>query len=73
VSANVAMGGFTLHVRQDVGVSVDATTFLASFEKEGLVRRGDSWVTPNYAAAARHVTVHVHAMLGAFTLLRDAR
>ncbi len=73
VSANVAIGDFTLHVRQDVGVSVDATTFLASFEKQGLERRGDSWVTPNFGSATRHVTVRVNAVLGGFTLLRDAR
>jgi hypothetical protein len=73
VTAEVAMGDFTLRVPQDVGVFVDASTFLASFDKAGLVKRGDGWYTPNFDTATRHVRVHVHAVLGGFTLARDAR
>jgi len=67
------MGDFTLHVPQDVGVYVDVSTFLASFGKAGLVKRADGWYTPNFDTAARHVRVRVHAVLGEFTLSRDAR
>jgi hypothetical protein len=73
ITANVAMGDFTLHVPQEAGVYVDASTFLASFEKAGLVKRGDGWYTPNFDTAAHRVRVHVRAVLGGFTLLRDAR
>ncbi|MFI5310618.1 MAG: hypothetical protein ACHQQ3_05260 [Gemmatimonadales bacterium] len=73
VQANVALGDFTLRVPQDVGACVDATTFLASFDKEGLVSRGDRWCTPNFEAAARKVRVRVRAAFGGFTLARVAR
>ncbi|HLA89394.1 MAG TPA: hypothetical protein VJL28_03050 [Gemmatimonadaceae bacterium] len=73
VSANVAMGNFTLRVPPGVGVSIDATTFLASFDKAGLVKRGDRWNTPNFDAAARKVRVRVRTVLGGFRLARDAR
>lgn len=73
ISANVAMGDFTLHVPRDVGVYVNASTFLASFDKAGLVKRGDGWYTPNFDTATRHVRVRVRAALGGFTLSRDAR
>lgn len=73
VSASVAIGDFTLHVPQDVGVYVDASTFLASFDKVELMKRGDGWYTPNFDTATRHVRVRVHAVLGRFTLARDAR
>jgi len=73
LSALVALGSLTVHVPPDVGVFVDATTFLGSFEKEGLVKRDDGWFTPNFDSAARHLRVRVRAILGGFTLARDAR
>jgi len=73
VSGSLAMGSFTLRVPRDVGVSVDASTFLADFDKTGLVKRGDLWYTPGYEEARRHVRVRVKAFLGGFTVVRDAR
>jgi hypothetical protein len=73
VSGSLAMGSFTLRVPREVGVSVDASTFLADFDKTGLVKRGDLWYTPGYEEAKRHVRVHVKAFLGGFTVVRDAR
>jgi hypothetical protein len=73
IAANVAMGGFTLRVPADVGVFVDASTFLSGFDKTGLVKRGDGWYTAGFDEAKRHVRVRVKAFLGDFTLLRNAR
>jgi hypothetical protein len=73
IGASVAMGGFTLRVPADVGVFVDASTFLASFDKTGMEKRGDGWYTPGFDQAKRHVRVRVKAFLGDFTLLRNAR
>jgi hypothetical protein len=73
LTANVGMGAMELHVAPDVGVRVNASTFLASFEKAGLEKRGDSWYTQNYDAAARKVNVTLRAVLGGFTLTRDGK
>ena len=72
VAATLAMGTFTLRVPRDVGVSVDVSTFLADFDRTGLVKRGDAWFTPGYTEATRKVTVRVKAFLGSFVLARDA-
>ena len=68
VMGNLAMGSFTLHVANEVGVSVDASTVLAGFDKTGLTKRGDLWYTPGYDDAKRHVRVRLKAFLGGFTL-----
>lgn len=73
VTALVALGSLTIHVPADVGIFVDATTFLASFDKEGLVKRADGWFTPNFESAARHVRIRARTVLGSLTLARDAR
>lgn len=73
VNATVAVGEFRLRVPPDVGVFVEASTFLASFEKAGLVKRDDGWYSPGYAAAERKVRVRLRVVLGGFTLTRDAR
>lgn len=70
VTANIALGNFTLRVPSDAGVRVDAKTFLAPFEKSGLERRGDTWYSPGYDQARRRVRVSLNAALGGFDLVR---
>ena len=73
VDANVAMGSLTVRVPPDAGVRVNTSTFLVSFEKAGLVKRGDSWITPDFDSAKRHVRIRMKGALGEFNLTRDAR
>lgn len=73
LDANVALGGLSVHVPPDAGVRIDASTFLVGFEKAGLLKRGDAWVTPEFDAATRHVRIRMQGAFGAFNLLRDAR
>ena len=74
VSANVALGEFTLRVPPEAGVRLETTTFLASVDKAGLVKREDgAWYTANFDSASRHVRVRVNTVLGGFTLARDSR
>lgn len=70
LDANVAIGSMTLRVPSDVGLRVTARTFLAGFDRAGLVRRGDAWYTPGYEGAARRADVRVTAVLGGFDLVR---
>jgi hypothetical protein len=73
VDANVALGELSVRVPPDVGVRVDAATFLVGFEKAGLQKRGDAWVTPDFDRATRHVRIRMRGAFGSFDLLRDAR
>ncbi len=73
VSATLGLGSFTLRVPSDMGVTVDASTFLADFEKNGLVKRGDRWYSLGFDEAKRHVRVRVKAFLGEFNLVREVR
>ena len=73
VDANVALGELSVRVPPDVGVRIDASTFLVEFEKSGLSKRGDAWVTPDFDAAKRHVRIRMRGAFGSFELSRDAR
>ena len=70
LSANVAVGTLKLRVPTDVGLRVTARTFLAGFERAGLVKRGDAWYSPDYDAAPRRANVRVTAVLGGFEIIR---
>jgi len=70
VSANVAVGSFMLRVPADAGVQVSTRTFLVSFDKAGLQKRGDAWYSPGYERAERRVRVNLNAVIGEFELIR---
>jgi predicted membrane protein len=64
------VGSMTLRVPQDVGVRVQAKTFLVDFSKAGLEKRGSAWVSPGYDNAKRRAQVKVTAVLGGFEVVR---
>lgn len=70
LSANVAVGEFTLRAPADVGVRVVSKTFLAGFDKAGLEKRGDAWYTRGYDSARRKVRANVTTVLGNFDLVQ---
>jgi hypothetical protein len=70
LTANVAVGSMTLRVPADVGIRVNAKTFLADFGRTGLEKRGGGWVSPGYDSAKRRVLVNVTAVLGNFEIVR---
>lgn len=72
VSANVALGDLTLRVSPEVGVFVDANSFLGSLKNSGLTKRGDGWYSADYDTTTRHVRVRLRAFIGGFTLRRTA-
>jgi len=61
---NVAFGTLTLMLPRDAGVSVRVTRFLASFERTGFVKRGDTYYTPGYDTSSRRLALDVRAALG---------
>lgn len=72
ISASVALGNLTLRLSPEIGVYVDANSFLVSLRNSGLTKRGDGWYSENYDTATRHVRVRLSAFLGGFKLRRTA-
>ena len=67
VDATVAMaiGKVTIHVPRDVGIRLDMQRFLASFDGNGLDKRGGAFYSENWESAKYHLRLHVDATFGA--------
>ena len=64
-SVKMGMGSITLRFPRSLGVRLSRSSFLTSFDSEGLTKRGDAHYSPNWDGAAHRLTVHVNAALGA--------
>jgi hypothetical protein len=64
VEVEVALGKLTLHVPRDVGVRVEVQKFLASFEHEGLHKRGDAYFSDNWETAKYRLRVRAQTTFG---------
>lgn len=63
-SVDMGIGALRLRLPRDLGVRVNRSTFLTSFEAPGLQRRGDAWVTENWESAAHRLEIDLDATLG---------
>lgn len=70
VDADLALGKLTLHVPRDVGVRVEVEKFLASFDQQGLVKRGDAYYSENWDQAKHHLRLHAQTTFGGIELDR---
>ena len=68
VSVKMALGQVELRLPRQVGVRLTLDKFLATFEAEGLVRRGNAYVSPGYDQAARHLDIDITTAVGGVTL-----
>jgi hypothetical protein len=69
----VALGQVTVRVPAEVGVRLAMGRFAASVTHDGLVKRGDEWVSPNWDQAARRITIRGRTAVGGFVLERTQR
>ena len=70
VDADLALGKLTLHVPRDVGVRVEVEKFLASFDQQGLVKRGDAYYSDNWDRAKYHLRLRAQTTFGGIELDR---
>ena len=72
LSANVdlSLGKLTLHVPRDVGVRVEVEKFLASFDQQGLQKRGDAYYSDNWDQAKYHLRLRAETTFGGIELDR---
>ena len=68
VAVKMALGEVALRLPRGVGVRITLDKFLASFEPQGMVRRGTSYLSPGYDQAARHLDIDVTTAIGGVTV-----
>ena len=68
VEVKMAVGELTLRLPRRVGIQVTSTKFLSSFVPAGLVRRGDSFVSPNYDSAERRLDLELTTAMGGVSI-----
>jgi hypothetical protein len=68
VAVKMALGEVALRLPRAVGVRITLDKFLASFEPQGLVRRGTSYLSPGYDQATRHLDIDVTTAIGGVTV-----
>lgn len=71
VDAQLTLGKLTLHVPRDVGVRVEVQKFLASFDQQGLEKRGDAYYSDNWDRAKYHLRLHAETTFGGIDLERS--
>ena len=64
VDVELALGKLTLHVPRDVGVRLEVEKFLASFDQQGLQKRGDAYFSDNWDRAKYRVRVRASTTFG---------
>lgn len=70
VDADLALGKLTLHLPHDVGVRVEVQKFLASFDQQGLRKRGDAYYSDNWDSAKYHLRLRAQTTFGGIELDR---
>jgi len=68
VVVKMALGEVALRLPRQVGVRITLDRFLTTFEPQGLVRRGSSYLSPGYDQMSRHVDIDVTTAVGGVTL-----
>jgi len=69
----VTAGVVTIHVPPDVGIRATVEKVIAGFEHEGLVQRGDEWVSTNWDSAPRKLRISAETTLGKLAIDRTGR
>lgn len=65
----MGLGSLTLRVPRGTGLQVTKKGLLASFDSQGMVKRGDSFYSEDWKTASKHVTVDVNAALGSIAVV----
>ena len=64
VEVKMAVGELTLRLPRKVGLRITMSKFLSSFKPAGLVRRGNTFQSPDYDTRKRHLVLDVTTAMG---------
>ena len=68
VTVDMELGSLTLRVSRGLGVQVHKSGFLASFDSQGLVKRGNTYYSGNWDTASNQVTFDIDAAFGSIRI-----
>ena len=68
VEVDMGLGQLTLVLPRGLGVRVEKNGFLASFDSEGLIKRGDAYYSENWEKAGNRVSFNIDAAFGAIRI-----
>ncbi|MGQ0815509.1 MAG: toast rack family protein [Gemmatimonadota bacterium] len=69
VSIDMGLGSLTLRVPRGLGVQVRKDGFLASFDSQGLIKRGDVYYSENWESATKRASFKINAAFGAIRVV----
>ena len=64
VDIDMGLGALTLRLPRGLGVQVHKTGFLASFDSQGLVKRGNVYYSENWEQASNRASIRIDAAFG---------
>lgn len=67
-TVQMGIGAVTLRLPQSIGVRLDKSSFLTSFDSNGFVKRGSSYYSPNWDDASIRLTLDINAALGSINV-----
>ena len=68
---NVGLGGIEIRVPDELGVRIEKSTFLMSFDAPGFEEtEGGVWISSNWEEARHHLTITISGALGGITVAR---
>lgn len=67
-SVQMGIGSVILRVPRGVGVRVSRSSFLSSFDSEGLMKRGNSFYSADWDTAAHQLDISVNAAFGSIKI-----
>jgi hypothetical protein len=63
-TVNMGLGSVKLRLPRALGVRIRKDSFLASFDSNGMVKRGDAWYSRGYDRSPRKLDIQIDAALG---------
>ena len=69
VKIDMGLGSLTLRIPRGLGVQIHKQGFLASFDSEGLVKRGGNYFSENYDRSTNRVSFNIDAAFGSIRIV----
>ena len=63
-TVKMGIGSVTLRLPRSLGVRIEKNSFLASFDSNGMVKRGNAWFSRGYDQAPRKLNIQIDAAIG---------
>ena len=63
-TVKMGVGSVTLRLPRNVGVKIEKDSFLASFDSNGMVKRGNAWYSRGYERSTRKLAIQIDAAIG---------